>query len=276
MNAYITLLSTLNYLPGVLVLHESLCQVGAAYPLHVAVSKNIPGHVDALLAQRGMAVIRLPAPIEIPAVFQEKSGHWNYTFDKLHLFGLTQFDKLVYLDSDMMVLANIDELFARPHMSAVAAGRMVHPDWRRLNSGLMVIVPERSLPEKISATLHKAITEVQALGSQYLGDQDLINAYYNEWPYLKNLHLDDGYNMFYSEIDVYLGKHGYALPPARAHQGRLVRIVHFVGPHKPWMPWAEVRFLFNTFRKETPAPWERTVFRLYRGLLKKSGVSQTV
>lgn len=270
MNAYITLLSTLDYLPGVLVLHESLCRVETAYPLHVAVSKGIPGHVDALLAQRGMAVIRLPAPIDIPAVFQEKSGHWSYTFDKLHLFGLTQFDKLVYLDSDMMVLANIDELFARPHMSAVAAGRLVHPNWRRLNSGLMVIAPEPSLPEKISAALQKAITEVQTMGIESLGDQDIINAYYNEWPYLKNLHLDDGYNMFYSEIDVYLDKHGYALPPVRGYKERTVRVVHFVGRHKPWMPWAELRFLLNTFRKETSAQWEKKVFRMYRQLLKKS------
>lgn len=268
MNAYITLLSTLDYLPGVLVLHASLRQVDAAYPLQVAVSTSIPAHVDTLLQQKGMAVIRLPASIDIPAVFQEKSGHWSHTFDKLHLFGLTAFEKLVYLDSDMMVLANIDELFDKPHMSAVAAGRMVHPTWRRLNSGLMVIEPEADLPEKMAATLQKAITEVQAMGSQYLGDQDIINAYYNEWPNLKNLHLDDGYNMFYSDIDAYVERHGYVLSPQRQDDARLVRVVHFVGRHKPWMQWGGLRYFFNSLKRMTSARWERKAFYLYRRMLK--------
>lgn len=268
MNAYITLLSTLDYLPGVLALHESLCQVDAAYPLQVAVSRSIPEHVDSLLQKKGMAVVRLPEAIEIPAMFQEKSGHWNHTFDKLHLFGLTDFNKLVYLDSDMMVLTNIDELFGKPHMSAVAAGRMVHPSWRRLNSGLMVIKPEEGLPERMSATLQKAITDVQAMGSESLGDQDIINAYYNEWPYLKNLHLDDGYNMFYSDIDAYVDKHGYVLPPEYGHDSRVVRVVHFVGRHKPWMPWVGLRYLVNSMKRKTSAKWEREVFYMYRKILK--------
>ena len=35
----------------------------------------------------------------------------------LPLFGLPGYDKLVYVDSDMMILENIDELFDRPHLS---------------------------------------------------------------------------------------------------------------------------------------------------------------
>ena len=36
------------------------------------------------------------------------NGHWGYTFDKIHLFGLHEFSKLVYVDSDMIVRANMD------------------------------------------------------------------------------------------------------------------------------------------------------------------------
>lgn len=268
MRAYITLLSTMSYLPGVIALSESLRQVKARYPLCVAISENIPQDVDELLRQKNLHVIRLPASIQIPEKFKEKSGHWGNTFDKLHLFGLTGFSKLVYLDSDMMVLTNIDELFGKPHMSAVAAGRLVHPDWQRLNSGLMVIEPAPQLPEKIAATLEKALSEIKSLGNESLGDQDLINAYYADWPASEQLHLDDGYNIFYSDMDTYMNQHGYCLPGASGKESKLVRVVHFVGRHKPWMKWAGFRHFFSTFRKRPSTKWERMAFLMYHRLLK--------
>jgi len=36
---------------------------------------------------------------------------FNTTFSKLHVFGLTEFDKIVYLDADLLLLSNIDALF---------------------------------------------------------------------------------------------------------------------------------------------------------------------
>lgn len=267
MKAYITLLSTFDYLPGVMVLQESLRQVGSSYPLWVAISQRIPEDVETFLEDNGLEVIRVPKHIEIPSALKEKSGHWGNTFEKLHLFGLTNFEKLVYIDSDMMVLENIDELFDKPHMSAVAAGRLVHPGWRRLNSGLMVIVPQYHLPEKIAGALQKAISETQSLGNEYLGDQDVINAYYGEWQNLKNLHLDDGYNMFYSDIDAYANMHAYYFPPVRDEKEKMIRVVHFVGRHKPWMNWAGPWYFYKALKKKTPSKLERKAFLMYRRLL---------
>lgn len=269
MRAYVTLLSTMSYLPGVIVLHESLKQVGASYSLWVGVSRTIPHHVDDELKKRGMCVIRLPASIKIPGALKEQSGHWGDTFDKLHLFGLTGFVKLVYLDSDMMVLVNIDELFDKPHMSAVAAGSLVFPAWTRLNSGLMVIEPEHQLPEKIAGTLQQAMKETSSLGNAALGDQDLINAYYPDWPDTKELHLDDGYNLFYSHMDAYIGSHGYQLTSDKCEGSRTIRVVHFVGKNKPWMKWAVFRHFFKTCSKRNATKWQRQIFMIYTLFLKK-------
>ncbi|HEX8348407.1 MAG TPA: glycosyltransferase, partial [Hymenobacter sp.] len=115
MHAYITLLSTMNYLPGVIGLARSLGQTKPDRPLYVALSANVPADVDAKLKAKGMHPLRLPDKSPLERVPDQKQHHWTHTFDKLHLFGLTQFDKLVYLDSDMMILANIDELFDKPH-----------------------------------------------------------------------------------------------------------------------------------------------------------------
>jgi glycogenin glucosyltransferase len=263
MKAYITLLSTTDYLAGVIVLHDSVVRTKTSYPFWVALSSAIPLSVDGELKARGMKVIRLSEPVTIPAIFSENSGHWRNTFDKLQLFGLTDFIKLVYLDSDMIVMHNIDELFEQKHMSAVAAGQLEHPDWTRLNSGLMVIEPEEGLPEKIVSMMPSAVEEVTALGSDKIGDQDVVNAYYSDWPNRKDLHLDDAYNIFYTDLDAYIDKHGYQLAAAGESVSRPVRVLHYVGPLKPWMKWANAKHLISKLRKKSFSSWERRAFLLY-------------
>lgn len=273
MKAYITLLSTLSYIPGVIVLHDSVKRTNSPYPFWVAVSSIIPQDVDDKLRDRGMNVIRLPSPIDIPLTFKENSGHWGNTFDKIHLFGLTRFSKLVYLDSDMIVLKNLDALFEKNHLSAVAAGQLEHPDWTRLNSGLMVIEPEDELPEKMVGVMDRAIKQVSALGSNKIGDQDIVNAYYPDWPDRKDLHLDDGYNLFFSDLDAYIDRHGYQMLADNKNNSRDVHVVHFVGPQKPWMKWANARHLFKIIKNKNSCKWERKAFLMYLAHLKRLSLS---
>jgi glycogenin glucosyltransferase len=273
MKAYVTLLSTESYLPGVFGLFKSLQQVKSAHPLWVGVSSSIPREVEEVLRERGMHVTRLPEGITIPSSLKEKSGHWAHTFDKLHVFGLISFSKLVYVDSDMMVMKNIDELFEKPHMSAVAAGRLVNPSWERLNSGLMVIEPELGLPQRIAGALQKAQQEIASLGNEAIGDQDLINAYYSDWPGSAKLHLDEGYNVFHEHADAYIDEHGYRLLDSGDDElgaAKLIRVVHFIGRDKPWMKWAAVRHFSNTFRRMSSTKWERKVFKMYRKVLEQN------
>lgn len=270
---YVTLISTDNYLPGVLALNEALRRAKSAYPLLVACSATVSPAVEAVLRAAGMGVTKLAGkPIQLSSDLQQSSGHWSNTFDKVQLFGLTEFDKLVYVDSDMLILDNIDELFDKPHMSAVAAGRSLFPDWNRLNSGLMVIEPDRDLPGAITASLQKALDELSVRDAVGLGDQDLINAFYSTWPTSEELHLDEGYNVFQSHLDGYVQQHGYHVADGQTQQGRRVKIVHFVGRVKPWMSGAAIRHQLDTLRRGKLAKWERRLFSAYRKLLKESSV----
>jgi len=269
MNAYITLLSTLSYLPGVVVLYDSLKRVNASHSFWVAVSSSIPREVDEQLEKKGMHVLRLAGPVKIPSAFRENSGHWGNTFDKIHLFGLTDFSKLVYLDSDMLVLENLDALFDKPHMSAVAAGRLENPSWTRLNSGLMVIEPQKGLPEKMTALVDLAVQQVAALGNDKIGDQDLVNTYYPDWPERPELHLDEGYNLFYTDLDAYIDRHGYRLGAGHPKDAKPVRVVHFVGPKKPWMKWANAKHFVHALKQGGACKWERQAFSMYTDQLKK-------
>ena len=273
MRAYITLLSTMNYLPGVITLAKSLQQVNAGPPLIVGLSASLPAEAETLLQSKSMQFFRLPSDSPLPPMPGQTQHHWTNTFDKIYFFGLMQFEKLVYLDSDMIVLDNIDHLFDKPHMSAVAAGRLVHADWTRLNSGLMVIEPEEGLSSRIAKMLEPALDRAAKLGSKAIGDQDLINEFYKDWPMQRNLHLDDGYNLFHCYADTYINDHGYGLnvngPPANGPSFKPIHVLHFAGPVKPWTTRAWLRHMLGSF-KPAASLWERKSFAMYRKLLSQS------
>jgi glycogenin len=274
LRAYVTLLSTESYLPGVLALHESLKRTGTPYPFATGVSAHIAPDIDQILERAGIIVRRIPESTAIPKEMIENNGHWGHTFDKVHLFGLAEFEKLVYVDSDMIVLDNMDELFDKPHMSAVPAGVLVHKDWTRLNGGLLVIEPEAGLADGIFATLPRALEEVAAMGVKASGDQDLLNAYYPAWRTTPELQLDQGYNMFQCYLDLHIEKHGFRLPHHASQRpvknGQPIKIVHFIGPRKPWMKGAVVREYWRVLKNGRAVKWEHQLFTEYVKLLADS------
>ena len=62
------------------------------------------------------------------------------TFTKLNIWTLTSYTKIVYLDTDVLVLKNIDDLFQRDELSA--GPEDLWPDV--FNSGVLVIEPSMS------------------------------------------------------------------------------------------------------------------------------------
>lgn len=267
MKAFVTLLSTANYLPGVLALRESLRRTGTTYPLLVALSCDAPKEVEDVLRRLNFSVFRFTERLKIPEIHRHTNGHWGNTFDKIQLFGLIAYEKLVYVDSDMMVLQNIDSLFDRPHLSATAAGKMLHPESDRLNSGLMVLCPSVELPDLIAQKLDAAINEVAQLGGHAVGDQDLINAYYSDWRNSPELHLPDSYNVFQYHIDQYIKNHRFTLAPMGTLGPEVIKIVHFIGAVKPWMKGARKKHYFSYIKRLGNAHYFHQAFRSYTNLI---------
>ena len=224
--AYITLLSTDNYLEGVLVLNESLKLVNSKYKLVVLVTSQVSHSVESTLNRLGIPTIHKEKNI-LPSkklqVQNERVGYnyWNNTFDCLLVFDLIEFDKIVFLDSDMMVIENIDELFDKPHMSAVK-----DPGTDVLNSGTFVAVPEAGLVDKILNVLPLVEKD-----KYYFGDQTVLQYYYKDWPNKKELHLDEKYNMFVGSLHWFINVEGYHINGPSKN----LSVIHFVGPKKPWM-----------------------------------------
>ena len=218
--AYVTVLSTNNYYDGVLVLYESLKRTNPKYNKFVVlINDEIDAHIIAELSKRNIIIRKMPKIEPSNLVNNKTYTHWNYTFDKLNIFELTEFDKIVYLDSDMYIANNIDELFDLPHMSGVISGKGYVKKWVELGSGLMVIVPEKGTVDGM-----KKILNEYDFGKD-VGDQDIINKYF-DWPN-KNLAISEKYNLFACFSDYYVKELGYKRDE--------ISVIHFIGSKKPWM-----------------------------------------
>lgn len=232
---YLTVLSTDNYLDGVLVLYESLKLTHTSYPFTVLITGKVSPTTEDKLKQYDLQVIKTTDNIVLPKEIRERNinanfPHWNETLNKLFMFELTQFDKIIYLDSDMIVLENIDELFSKPHMAAVVAGKKHpgHESWSKLNSGIMVIEPKQGSVNELMSVLPVVIKK-----KDYFGDQDILQEYYSEWEKDPKLELDEKYNLFFSYVTYYIQKLGYKLHSNDTEKN--IAVVHFIGKNKPWM-----------------------------------------
>jgi hypothetical protein len=86
-------------------------------------------------------------------------------------------------------------------------------------------------------------------------------------------HLDQSYNVFFEHVDAYLATGRYRLSgqPGHAHvASQPLRVVHFVGRDKPWMPRGRLRHLLARLRGRL-GPGQREVLRTYSGLLRAVG-----
>ncbi|XP_073241722.1 glycogenin-1-like [Porites lutea] len=145
------------------------------------------------------------------------------TFTKLNIWTLTSYTKIVYLDTDVLVLKNIDDLFQRDELSA--GPEDLWPDV--FNSGVLVIEPSM-------ATFTRLIKEAKSKPSWDGTDQGLLNDVYgNSWRTVPIRRLPYTYNMAYSTFKIYRS--------AYDRYKDEVKVVHFLGTleRKPW------EFIFN-------------------------------
>lgn len=202
-NAYITLLSTNNYIYGCIGLMYSWKKTNPKYPFYCVVTENITEENIRILTEIGYHVLREPlyipksywtilksyeetgnyaTPIGYSTADLTKNG-WQYGWSKLHIFKYTQFDKLLYIDSDTYVVQNIDYLFDYPEWSSVCEWENPKYGSFRLHSGFMLIHPDEKtyndllqLAEDNPLIIHPSVNEYQLSN-----DYDLINLYLGKW-----------------------------------------------------------------------------------------------
>jgi glycogenin glucosyltransferase len=144
-----------------------------------------------------------------------KRPELGVTFTKLSCWKLTQFDKCVFLDADVLVVQNCDDLFDWDELSA--APDVGWPDC--FNSGVFVFKPNLQ-------TYSNLLKFASERGSFDGGDQGLLNLYFADWRTNAARRLPFIYNTSISTVYSYL--------PAFKQFQKEIKIIHFLGPFKPW------------------------------------------
>ena len=114
MLVWATLITNKKYLPGLLTLDFSLKESGTKYPLIALYTDQFPKEGQQALSLRGIATRRVE--YVNPASQKDFSNDPRFydTWTKLTAFSLVEYERVVLLDSDMLVRRNMDELMDIP------------------------------------------------------------------------------------------------------------------------------------------------------------------
>jgi alpha-N-acetylglucosamine transferase len=105
-----TLITNTKYLSGLLTLNYSLKKVGSKYPLVALYTESFPVEGHEALKARGIPAREIPYLLpSVPKEYTQDPRFYD-CWSKLAPFSLTEYDRVVQMDSDMMVLKNMDEL----------------------------------------------------------------------------------------------------------------------------------------------------------------------
>ena len=223
--SFVTSLTNADYYPGVHALLKGLRAVGSEHDLLVLIPEAQQHELVPRLKSWGCHIATAP-PVAIKEDLNAEGHYWNETFFKIRAAGLTEYQKIIMIDSDMLIRKNIDHLFARPSMTAVAAGKTLRPDWIQLNTGLVVLEPSNSLFQLLLNSVEPAVRRKRE-GGLTAGDQDVFHQAFPDWPNRHDLHLPENYNIFSFDLDQLCGRQ-----PQSFYED--IFVVHFAGPNKPW------------------------------------------
>lgn len=223
--SYVTFITNEKYLLGLDTLCKSLLLTKTKYPLSIVIPADSSKEFEREVKEHsyGANIILMERIKEKNEISNPNYKHWGDTFFKLNVAKLTQFEKVVMLDLDLLILKNIDDLFDRPHMSACTSALIKFPDWQYLNSGLMVIEPHLEFFNKLISNIENARN---ASKTGDIGDQDVFNFLYPKWFNTPELRIPEEYNEFYRAV--------YRLAKTLKHGWKDIKVIHYWGIVKPW------------------------------------------
>lgn len=234
---YVTVLSSISYLEGIRSLIYSLNKVKSAYPLVVLLPVGFDSASQLAIKAWG-GIIEYAQNVDLGELAEKNPrAYWNDTFFKLNVFNMTQYEKIVFLDSDLIVLKNIDHLFEMEHFTAVQGGKLIY-HWEDVSSGLMVIKPDNREFNEIVKYI-PTVGETLIGRGQGFGDQDVISYYYKNinkvWEGEKRI--DERYYGNIRCIHELCVHYGY----------KNMIVIHFAGAKKPWMFtfWEKIKYVVS-------------------------------
>lgn len=226
--AFVTLVTNIDYLPGARALIASLRRTGTAADIVILHTEAVGAEALAGLGVRSARAGLLPtsdafntahtrAAVHARAPFSKGEKPDFHTpldnFVKLRLWQLP-YARVVFLDADTLVLRPIDRLFDYPEFSAAPNVYESLDDFRRLNSGVFTARPS-------ARTFAEMLARLDAPGAIWRRtDQSFLETYFPRWQGLP----------IYDNLLQYIW---FNLPAL--WDWRLINVLHFQY-EKPWDP----------------------------------------
>lgn len=165
--AYATVLhSSEAYVCGAIALAQSILQTNTTKDLILLADRHISPESISALRSSGWNKIKRIRRVRSPHSKNNSYNEWNYT--KLRLWQLYNYDKVMFIDSDLIVSRSLDAFFLHPQLSAAPN------DKYRFNSGLMLLEP--------SACTFRTLMRRRLLVKSYnAGDQGFLNEMFPWW-----------------------------------------------------------------------------------------------
>jgi alpha-N-acetylglucosamine transferase len=232
MFAYCTLLNNPEYVPGVVALARSLRAVHAKAPLIVLVPELPKNPADVRELERYGCLLKVIEPLPLSQQFCERhrSGavgraapftrgikpafHETLSnFLKLRCWEMTEYEKIVFLDADTVVVRNVDRLFEYPAFGACPNLYQDIEDFNRMNSGVFVAKPSAAVFEQL-------LERLDAPGAFWRRtDQTFLETVFPDWSVLPHWYNTLQY-LFFNQPRLWI--------PDR------IMIIHYQY-EKPWM-----------------------------------------
>lgn len=219
--SWVAFLSSDNYLEGLLVLKKNLEIIKSKYPLFVCVTDNVTQRV---LKQLQIQQIQYKiVPFILGPSGEDGCAHWSNTLGKLYIFNLPQIDKAIYLDLDLLILKNIDDLFDLPVDFAMPLHCLYdYPQYKlKMISSVLVFKPSEELFNEIFNQY-----KINPLGIlENHGDECFIEAYVSK----------HGVTILPIHYNFQVGLFHWKFIAEGLKYWERPYIIHFEGEIKPWL-----------------------------------------
>ncbi|GJP54158.1 hypothetical protein CLOM_g13259, partial [Closterium sp. NIES-68] len=180
------------------------------------VSAEVGAESRAGLEAAGWRVVQIER-IRNPRAKEGSYNEWNYS--KLRLWQLTEYERVVFVDADIVALRPLTHLFLYPELSARGN------DLFRFNSGVMLIEPALCTFDLLMANIHSIV-------SNNGGDQGYLNNVFTWWHrlpesinFLKHIKAAQGDSDY--DWEVATKNVLFSADPPQLHA------IHYLG-RKPW------------------------------------------
>lgn len=243
--AIVTLIAsdeTFGYIAGALALAQSLIDVGSSIERLAMVTSSLSASSRKKLANfyKVIEVEEIHCRHVVANISQTSDAtvYWGHTVSEVYGTTCTKFrawglpyDRVIFIDSDMLVIGPIDDLFTKyikKHF--YAAPCTLPPD--KFNSGFLVLQP-------CEATMQELIALNEQYGSVDGGDQGLLNdVYCPEWHEADDASQRCGRLPWRYNIHANLAQDHIKSQTSLGYTHSLPTVVHFSGPTKPWLALA--------------------------------------